>query len=341
VRAAALGLVAVGFALVLGASPAQAHRLAPSYLELRETGAGDVAVRWRTPRLVARGARLAPRLPCAPQGELVGREEPNARVLEGRLTCPSGLVGQEVGVQGLAGSGTDALLHVVFADGRTLDAILTAARPSLRIPAGEGAFAVVRSYGRLGVAHLLSGLDHVLFVLGLVALLRAGRPLVLAITAFTLGHSVTLAAASLGWVRMPAEPVEIAIAASLVALALALVRPGAGRRSLGPAGARESALVRRPAVLPFGFGLLHGLGFAGALTAAGLPQNALVLSLFSFNVGIELGQLAVVALALPVLAALRRLPLPTSAWFCELPATALGALGMYLVFDRAALWATF
>ncbi len=310
---------------------ALAHRLAPSYLELREEAGGEVAMLWRTPRLVARGARLAPLLPCPTATQPVAVDEPTARVLRGSLRCESGLVGRQVGVSGLAGSGTDALLHVRFADGRTLDAVLTAGRPQLSIPAGESGGAVVWAYGRLGVAHLLSGLDHVLFVLGLVALLRVGRPLVLAITAFTAGHSATLAAAVLGWVRMPAAPVEIAIAVSLVALALALVRPDRG------AG---SALARRPAALPFGFGLLHGLGFAGALTAAGLPQHALVLSLFSFNVGIELGQLAVVALALPLLAALRRLPLPGRPWFCELPATALGALGMYLVFDRAASWAS-
>jgi hydrogenase/urease accessory protein HupE len=336
VRALLLLLCAVPLPL----ETALAHRLAPSYLELREEPSGEVAMLWRTPRLVARGARLSPTLPCRLEGEPTPSDEATARVLRGQLACESGLVGTEVGVSGLAGSGTDALLHVRYANGRTLDAVLTAARPRLRIPEGEDGWEVLRAYGRLGVEHLLSGLDHVLFVLGLVALLGAGRPLVMAITAFTLGHSVTLAAASLGFVRMPAEPVEIAIAASLVALALALVRP---------AGAVDSSLVRHPALLPFGFGLLHGLGFAGALTAAGLPQHALLLSLFSFNVGIELGQLAVVALALPLLALLRRLPLPTSPWFCELPAsgwlselpaTALGALGMYLVFDRAALWAS-
>jgi hypothetical protein len=197
------------------------------------------------------------------------------------------------------------------------------------VPAREGSAAVARAYLRLGVEHLWSGLDHVLFVLGLVALLRGGRRLVLAITAFTLGHSVTLAAASLGLVRVPAAPVEAAIAASLVAVALALARPDRG------AG---SGLARRPAALPFAFGLLHGLGFAGALSAAGLPDHALPLALFSFNLGIEAGQLALVALALPALAALRGTPLPRGAFVCELPATALGGLGMYLVLERSFGW---
>jgi hypothetical protein len=207
--------------------------------------------------------------------------------------------------------------------------VLTASRPAFRVPARESAAAVAGAYLRLGVEHLVSGLDHVLFVLGLVALLRGGRRLVLAITAFTLGHSATLAAASLGLVRVPSAPVEAAIAGSLVAVALALARPDAG------AG---SGLARRPAALPFTFGLLHGLGFAGALASAGLPGHALPLALLSFNLGIEAGQLALVALALPALALLRRTPLPRSAFVCELPATALGALGMYLVFERSFGW---
>ena len=252
-------------------------------------------------------------------------------MLRWRIGCRGGLVGREVRVEGLAGSGSDALLHVTFADGRALDAVLTATRPTFRVPAHEGAAALAVAYLRLGIEHLASGLDHVLFVLGLVALLRGGRRLVLAITAFTLGHSVTLAAASLGWVHVPSAPVEVGIALSLVAVALALARPDAG------AG---SGLVRRPAALPFAFGLLHGLGFAGALVSAGLPDRALPLALFAFNLGIEVGQLALVALALPVLAASRRAPLPRARFLCELPATALGALAVYLVLERATAWLT-
>jgi hypothetical protein len=123
--------------------------------------------------------------------------------------------------------------------------------------------------------------------------------------------------------------VEVGIALSLVAVALVLARSDAG------AG---SGLVRRPAALPFAFGLLHGLGFAGALAAAGLPGHALPLALLAFNLGIEAGQLALVAVALPVLAALRRAPLPRGAFVCELPATALGALGVYLVLERSVAW---
>jgi hypothetical protein len=325
---ACAGALAVALVLAL-AGGASAHRLAPSYLELREEAEGAFAVLWRTPRVVARGARLAPVLPCQKIGAPEASEEPAAFVLRWSARCEAGLVGRELRVDGLAGSGTDALLRVAFADGRELQAVLTASRPAFRVPAREGAAAVAWAYLRLGVEHLATGLDHVLFVLGLVALLRGGRRLLLAITAFTLGHSVTLAAASLGFVRVPAAPVEAAIAASLVAVALALARPDAGA---------SSGLARRPAALPFAFGLLHGLGFAGALASAGLPGHALPLALLSFNLGIEAGQLALVALALPALALLRRAPLPRGRLLCELPATALGALGMYLVLERSFGW---
>jgi hypothetical protein len=327
-RALGLALLAAGVGLAAAAS---AHRLAPSYLELREEAPGVFAVLWRTPQLVARGTRLTPVLPCETRGEPVASAEANALVLRSTLVCKDGLVGRELAVDGLAGSGTDAVVRVAFADGREVRSVLGAARPSLRVPERESALAVAGAYLRLGVEHLMSGLDHALFVLGLLALLRGGRRLVLAITAFTLGHSVTLAAASLAGVRLAAPPVEVAIAVSLVALAGALARPDGG------AG---SGLARRPALLPFGFGLLHGLGFAGALAEAGLPGHALPLALLSFNLGIEVGQLALVALAWPVLALLSRAPLPRSRFLCELPATALGGIGVYLALDRAAQWLT-
>jgi hydrogenase/urease accessory protein HupE len=323
-------LVPLALALLLAGS-AQAHRLAPSYLELREQRPGEFAVLWRTPEIVARGSRLEPALPCDAQGEARFVLEASAWVLRTGLVCRDGLVGQELRVDGLAGSGTDAIVHVTFADGRELRGILSASRPSLRVPARESALDVAVACLRLGALHLVSGVDHVLFVLGLLLLLRGGRQLLVAVTAFTLGHSATLVAASLGFLRMPAPPVEIAIAISLIALAAALAQPDRGASSL---------LARRPTLLPFGFGLLHGLGFAGALAEAGLPGHALPLALFSFNGGIELGQLALLALAWPVFAGLARLPLPRRGFVCELPATALGGIGVYFVLDRAAAWLT-
>jgi hypothetical protein len=323
-RAASLLLLG---ALLPGA--ALAHALAPSYLELREARDGGVRVRWKTPALVARGARPEPVLPCPDAGPRALVAVEDAWVAEWSIACPQPLVGLEIGVDGLAGSGTDAIARVAFADGREVRAILTAAAPRLRIPKRERASEVLASYLRLGVWHLATGLDHVLFVLGLLLLLGATRRLLVAVTAFTLGHSATLALAAVGAVTLPQAPVELGIAATIVLLARELaLRADAGR----------SPIARRPALLPFGFGLLHGLGFAGALAALGLPGHAIPLALFAFNLGIELGQLALLALALPVLGLARRLARRAPLWLGEVPATAIGSLAALWCIERGLVW---
>lgn len=337
-RLATALLAALAFAL-----PAGAHNLAPAYLELRETSGGAVAVLWKLPAAMPRGADLAPVLPCPADGDAAApRPENEAVVFSWHLACAGSLVGQRVAIDGLPGSGTDAIVRVALADGREIRAILTADAPALVVPARERAAAVLASYARLGVAHLWTGLDHLLFVAGLALLLGATRALLVAITAFTAGHSATLALAALGVVRVPQAPVEIAIAATIVALALSLARAPRATSGRGPTGV--PAIARRPALLPFAFGLLHGLGFAGALGELGLPQHAIPLALFSFNLGIELGQLAWVAAWLTAARAIARFAAPLVAqprWRAlgrEAAATALGALGVYWCLDRATGW---
>ncbi len=321
------------------ALPAAGHNLAPAYLALRELAGGEVAVLWKQPLVVPRGARLDPGLPCPDATAPRARLEGEGVVMEWTLACTSSLVGQRIAVDGLAHSGTDAILSVALADGRELRAILTAAVPTLIVPERESARAVLLDYGRLGIAHLWTGVDHLLFVIGLGLLLGATRRLLIAITAFTAGHSVTLALAALGWVRVPAAAVEVAIAATIVALALSLARARAVVDPPAPSG-----IARRPAVLPFAFGLLHGLGFAGALVALGLPQHAIPLALFAFNLGIELGQLALVGLLLTLVLALaqsRALRLATPPRLVrahEAAASAIGGLGVFWCLDRAAGW---
>ncbi len=324
------------------AAPAAAHNLAPAYLELRELGGGAVAVLWKISAVVPRGVRLEPTLPCPAVSEPTARLDGEGIVLEWRLVCAGSLVGREVAVAGIANSGTDTILRVALADGREIRAILSAAAPTLTIPERESARAVFASYFRLGAKHLATGLDHVLFVAGLALLLGATSRLLVAITAFTAGHSVTLALAALGFVNAPRAAVEVAIAATIVALALSLARQ---RTATAPAGL--AGLARRPALLPFAFGLLHGLGFASALGELGLPQHAIPLALFAFNVGIEAGQLALVAALIvsrAMLARARRwtpsarLPAWLVAVARESPATALGSLGVFWCLDRAAGW---
>jgi hydrogenase/urease accessory protein HupE len=203
--------------------------------------------------------------------------------------------------------------------------VLRAGSDSFVVPERERAFDVLRSYAALGIEHILLGLDHLLFVFGLLLLVgRRSAALVKTITAFTAGHSVTLSLAALGLVRVPQAPVELLIALSVFALAVELARPDRG------------AVGRRPWVMALLFGLLHGLGFAAALAQVGLPETDIPLALFSFNVGIEIGQLAFVAVIVAgrhwLARPLARLP----RWSEAVPIYTLGCLAAYWCFERAA-----
>jgi hypothetical protein len=339
--------LASGLALAVlgGAGLARAHPLAPALLELRErseTAATEIEVRFRTSLFVrsrAAAARLAPVLPgeCRPRGQAALVEEfvEEGSGLERRFTvvCPGGLSGREVGVDGLPENGIAAVVRIELADGRRVQAILQGGQSRLRVPERPARAQVAVAYLELGVRHIFGGLDHLLFVFGLVLLVGSGSRrtsrLLVTLTAFTLGHCVTLAAATLDWLRVPGPPVEFAIAASVLALAWQLAR-----RRGAPAGATL------PWLLAAGFGLLHGLGFAGALVEIGLPQGEIPLALLAFNVGIEVGQLAFVVLVLALsqlggaLGGKLRLP-GFARW---IPVYAMGALaGMWCIERAAAL----
>jgi hydrogenase/urease accessory protein HupE len=188
---------------------------------------------------------------------------------------------------------------------------------------------VVASYAALGVEHILRGVDHLLFVLGLVLLVRGRREILWTITAFTLGHSVTLALATLGVVNAPTRLVEALIAASIVVVALELTR---GRDLVDDAARGLSLLLRRPWLVAFTFGLLHGFGFAGALAQIGLPRGEIPLAVLSFNLGIELGQSTFAAAILTLVALL---PLRWHAASRLAAAYGIGALGMLWLYERA------
>jgi hydrogenase/urease accessory protein HupE len=298
----------------------QAHPLAPSLLELLEPAPGELHVRWKIPSRQPRGAVLTPRLPdgCVRIGPSEWTQEESAVVERFEAHCGTSLAGARVAVDGLGATRTDALVRIRLFDGRSFTRVLTGAEPGFAIPERESRAAVLGSYLRLGALHILSGADHLAFVLGLLLLVPSRRGLIATVTAFTLGHSATLSLAVLGWIAVPTAPLEVLIAASLVALAFEAVRSrgGAPRVSWG---------------LAAGFGLLHGLGFAGALHQAGLPAGAIPLALLSFNLGIELGQLGFIAAVLAVAALV-------TAWIRDgaeraLP-YAIGSFGCYLVLDR-------
>ncbi|PKN55021.1 MAG: hypothetical protein CVU56_23535, partial [Deltaproteobacteria bacterium HGW-Deltaproteobacteria-14] len=262
-------------------------------------------------------------------------EARGAIVRTAELRCPAGLAGATVTVAGIERASTPVLVSALLASGESASGVIDARHPSWTIPAAQPAGATLTRYGGLGVLHLWTGLDHVLFVLGLVLLVR-GRRLVVAVTAFTVGHSATLALAVLGVLDVPSAPVEIGIALSLVLVALEIVHDQ--RRASFPADdprARPGPVARRPWLLSGAFGLLHGLGFAGALGEAGLPPAQVPLALVGFNVGVELGQLVVVAVALGLGFVALRLARAARPTVFLAAAYLIGCLGAFWVFQRA------
>jgi hydrogenase/urease accessory protein HupE len=320
---------AFGLCLALAAGlawPAAAHRLAPSLLEVTETAAGEIEIFWKTPLQRPTGSDIRPRLPdvCETQGTPEPGVQGSGATLRFRATCEGELVGRSFAVLGLASSRTEALLRLELLDGRKYQAVLRAGDQVFVVPERQGALSVFRQYLGLGFRHILEGFDHLLFVLGLVLLVPDRRMLIWTVTSFTVGHSVTLSLAALGFVGLPQGPVEFAIAVTILVLAV----------ELASGGERRSLLRRVPWAVAAGFGLLHGLGFAGALAEIGLPQEEIPMALFSFNVGIELGQLSFVAavvLLRPIATSLaRRGP----AWLGKLPAYTMGTLAAFWCFDR-------
>lgn len=314
------------------AAMAQAHPLAPALLELREAAPDRYEVRWRTSVARVQAIEVVPRWPqgCALVAPLITDVSADGEALEsrGQLACAV-LTGREVGVEGLDRAGIAVIVRIESASGSVQQTLLDARAPSWRVPPPESATEVVADYLVLGIEHLILGLDHVLFVLGLTVLVRGWQRLLATLTAFTMGHSLTLAAASLGWIEVDSRITELGIAASLLWLACEIAR-GQGR----------GVFARFPFVLAGLFGLVHGLGFAGVLAERGLPVGEIPLALFAFNTGIELGQ---VALVLPFLVLLRvlgqdRIRGTMLLAARQLPAYAIGVLAAYWCFERGAAW---
>jgi hydrogenase/urease accessory protein HupE len=284
--------------LLLAALPARAHEIRPAYLEIREEADRTIHVLWKQPTVGDR--RLAIR-PVLSSGWL---DEDSASVTRGEahiilrwtIRPPhTPLAGQRLMIEGLDRTMTDALVRVVQANGVEVTRLVKPDWPELTIPSSDKPSIPVADYIQLGVVHIWTGVDHLLYVLSLLLLLKRRAALLKTITAFTAAHSITLAAASLGFVTVPQAPVEALIALSIVYVAVELVYLRRGRAGL---------TARFPWLVAFAFGLLHGLGFAGALGEVGLPPQDIPLALLCFNAGIEIGQLVFVVLVLTAIRAL-------------------------------------
>lgn len=269
--------------------PARADEIRLGYLEIRQTGSSSYDVLFKIP---ARGEDLRLgiylRLPDGTQDIALPRSTFNGNAFIERRSVEraGGLGGARIAIDGLSVASADVLVRIQGLEGTVQTERLSSAKTAFIVQAAPGAWEVARTYLGLGIEHILFGFDHLLFVLALVILVRDWRRVALTVTAFTVAHSITLAAATLGFINVPGPPVEAAIALSIVLVAVEIVNARRGK---------PSVTLRWPWLIAFCFGLLHGLGFAGALAEVGLPQHAIPIALLFFNLGVEIGQLSFVA----------------------------------------------
>jgi len=287
---------------------AAAHELSMAELQVREVSRGDFVVQWGP------GEKSAPADSMRPQWPEHCRAQGNAP------RCGEQGLSGVMAMKGVGDRFSAALVKVFWLDGQTRVYTFTVGQPTARLFGSaddqRGMLEIASAYAMLGVEHILSGIDHLLFVVALLFLVGFRRQLVWTITAFTAAHSLTLASAAMGWLVLRSPPVEASIALSIVLVAGEALNP------------RPTLARRWPAVVAFLFGLVHGLGFAGALKDIGLPEQHLAVALLSFNIGVEFGQLLTVGVAALLVWALRRQP-----WFGRLKTPALYAIG-----SLAAYW---
>ena len=313
--------------LSLAAAAAGAHEVRPGYLQIRQTGVETYDVLWKVPAKGEMRLGIHARLPESCEALSPRSTDTSGGAFTDRwtVTCPGGLTGETVAIDGLSSTLTDVLVRLERLDGTTQVELLAPKAPSFVVAAAQSWLGIAATYLRLGVEHILLGIDHLLFVLALLILVDGRRRLIGTVTAFTVAHSLTLAAATLGVVHVPQRPVEAVIALSIVFVAAEIGHARQGRPGLSR---------RWPWLVAFTFGLLHGFGFAGALTEVGLPEQAIPLALLFFNLGVEVGQVLFIAVALALFALAKRAAIPQPAWAWRVPAYGIGALATFWTIER-------
>jgi HupE / UreJ protein len=314
----------------LGVPVLQAHESRPAYLEITETAPGRYDVLWRTPLLAGISLPLALRFPTDVRNlsQPTVRELPDSLVERRVIEANGSLRDKRIDFIGLQVTITDVLVRVRLLDGTDSSTLVRPSQPWIEIAASRGLMGTAASFLLHGIQHISFGIDHLLFVLGLMLIVKDRWMLFKTVTAFTVAHSITLAIATFGYADAPLLPLNAAIALSILFLGPEIVRSWRGQTSL---------TIRRPWLVAFLFGLLHGFGFAGALTGAGLPARDLPLALLSFNIGVEIGQVAFVALVLLLERAFRQLELRWPRWAEALPGYTVGSLGAFWTIQRTAI----
>lgn len=321
-------------ASVLGVPTARAHEARPAYLEIKETSPNQFSVLWRTPVLAGMRLPVVLKLP----DDARNRIEPSVQELADSFverrwidTGANGLAGKRIEFPGLQATIADVLVRMKTLDGQESTTLVHPPQPWFEPVAEPSKLHVAAAYLRLGIEHIWGGIDHLLFILALMILVKGTRRLIATVTAFTVAHSITLAGATLGFVRVPQQPIEAAIALSIVFVANEIVHARQGSQGWAE---------RWPWMVAFTFGLLHGFGFAGALNAVGLPQTAIPVALLFFNVGVEIGQLLFIGAVLSIMALgrwlIRRAAIPQPAWAWRVAPYSIGSVAAFWMIQRIA-----
>lgn len=312
------------------ASALSAHEVRPAYLEVRQTNLETYDVFWKVP---GQGENLRLGIDVEFPADSTNVTAPRASMANNTfierwtIRRAGGLTGGTIHIAGLTGTMTDVLVRLERLDGSAQVTRLTPSAPSFVVEAAPRALEVARTYSVLGVEHILTGIDHLLFVLALLIITGGGWKLVKTVTAFTISHSITLTAATLGFVHVPQRPVEAVIALSIVFVAAEIVRIHRGF---------ESITSRAPWLVAFTFGLMHGLGFAGGLSEAGLPVGHVPTALLFFSGGVETGHFLFIGVVLAFIALVRRIRISSPRWAEFVPPYAIGATAMFWVIQRIA-----
>ena len=314
--------------LLLLSVPAAADEFRPALLEITETDAGNYAVTWKVPTQNGNALPVTPLLP-----DVLERLGPPAtRLVQGSVieqsiwrAATGSLVGGTISIEGLSSLPLEVIVQIDLADGSEHAAILRSSSTSFVVPERATRWQVAASYWKIGTIHILEGYDHLLFVLALILIIPNLWMLIKTITAFTLAHSVSLALATLGVVNMPGSPTEAVIALSIVFLAVEILRSREGRQTI---------TAQRPWIVALAFGLVHGLGFAGALAEVGLPEREIPLALLMFNVGVETGQLLFVGVVLVVKSMLERAPIKWPQYSRKVVPYAIGSVAAFWTVQR-------
>jgi hypothetical protein len=309
----------------------QAHEIRPALLNIAEQDPGWFEVTWKVPVLAGYDLDIEPLFPAsmAPYGPPSSHDVPGAKVQYSTYQGEAqALSGEVITIDGLSATQIDVMVRINLADGTSYSSILRPSNPSYKIPSPGSRGEIAWVYMRLGIEHILQGIDHLLFVLGLLLIVNRRWMLFKTITAFTFAHSITLAIATLGYASAPAAPLNAAIALSILFLGPEIVRVWRGQTSF---------TIRHPWVVAFAFGLLHGFGFASGLSTNGLPSAEIPVALLLFNVGVEIGQLFFVLVILMLERSFRILEIRWPRWVEAIPAYSVGGLGAFWTIQRLAI----